>query len=662
MEPIKKVLVNVPQSFTEIEKAQGRANLGCAAASDIPSSNVLYTPQTLTLSEQMQARDNIAAASTAVATQSANGLMSITDKIKLDGIAAGAEVNVQADWNQTNTSADDYIKNKPSIPSVIVTDVTVDGTSVVSNGTAAITMPTALVPPVTSNDDSKVLTASYNGGVGSYSWVTSAAGGAEVVWLTYNSTMTPQDVVDIYNNIINKSKIYMILYNNRIYTATGVYSDGINRYDILFTNISNNQVEYPWNSLARSFVSFIRLISQSTIGWYISDRKFELVPTPASTDNNKVLTAHGDGTYYDLTWETPSSGTVSDVTVNGTSVVNAQGTAVVTVPTNTSDLNNDSGFITSSQVPAQVNSDWNSSSGVSEILNKPSLATVAISGSYTDLINTPTIPAAQVNSDWNAVSGVAEILNKPTINSLVAGSNITITESGNATTISATQSNSDWNASSGVTQILNKPESKYFLWDTSSANGFDIWANIYDASDHYSAYLPICLLEDDPSNPSYNHAILHTNFSSTQQSGITVYNDAMITSYLTRDTSTHLALSKGLWYYEFAIELVPTQLVSGIADMTINIYSQVYDTPSSIPSYYMVKNINVPVNCNVQSTYTRMISGVIYSIRDFTFDSQGLLSSGQTLSVMFDINSSTVPSGAAFKFRQTGLHLVKLGV
>lgn len=43
------------------------------------------------------------------------------------------------------------------------------------------------------------------------------------------------------------------------------------------------------------------------------------------------------------------------------------------------------------------------------------LATVATSGSYSDLLNKPTIPAAQVNSDWNADSGVAQILNKPTI-------------------------------------------------------------------------------------------------------------------------------------------------------------------------------------------------------------------------------------------------------
>lgn len=38
-----------------------------------------------------------------------------SEKSKLAGIAQGAEVNVQSDWNQTDTSADDYIKNKPSV-------------------------------------------------------------------------------------------------------------------------------------------------------------------------------------------------------------------------------------------------------------------------------------------------------------------------------------------------------------------------------------------------------------------------------------------------------------------------------------------------------------------------------------------------------------------
>lgn len=40
-----------------------------------------------------------------------------TLKDKLDGVAAGAEVNVQSDWNQSDNAKDDFIKNKPeSLP------------------------------------------------------------------------------------------------------------------------------------------------------------------------------------------------------------------------------------------------------------------------------------------------------------------------------------------------------------------------------------------------------------------------------------------------------------------------------------------------------------------------------------------------------------------
>ena len=85
--------------------------------------------------------------------------------------------------------------------------------------------------------------------------------------------------------------------------------------------------------------------------------------------------------------------------------------ASVSVPTKTSDLTNDSGFITAGAIPAQVNSDWNSTSGKSQILNKP----ILFSGSYADLTGKPNIPAAQVNSDWTAVSGVSQVLNKPNL-------------------------------------------------------------------------------------------------------------------------------------------------------------------------------------------------------------------------------------------------------
>lgn len=52
--------------------------------------------------------------------------------------------------------------------------------------------------------------------------------------------------------------------------------------------------------------------------------------------------------------------------------------------------------------------------------NYSGLAAVAFSGSYDDLEDKPPIPPEQVNSDWNAASGVSAILNKPTLGSAAA--------------------------------------------------------------------------------------------------------------------------------------------------------------------------------------------------------------------------------------------------
>lgn len=58
---------------------------------------------------------------TYVAKESGKGLSTndytTAEKNKLSGIQAGAEVNVQSNWAETNTSSDSFIQNKPSIPS-----------------------------------------------------------------------------------------------------------------------------------------------------------------------------------------------------------------------------------------------------------------------------------------------------------------------------------------------------------------------------------------------------------------------------------------------------------------------------------------------------------------------------------------------------------------
>lgn len=60
-------------------------------------------------------------------------------KDKLDGIESGAEVNVQADWNEADSTADDFIKNKPSIPSA-TSDLVNDSGFLTSSDVSAVAM------------------------------------------------------------------------------------------------------------------------------------------------------------------------------------------------------------------------------------------------------------------------------------------------------------------------------------------------------------------------------------------------------------------------------------------------------------------------------------------------------------------------------------------
>ncbi len=58
-------------------------------------------------------------------------------------------------------------------------------------------------------------------------------------------------------------------------------------------------------------------------------------------------------------------------------------------------------------LPAQVNADWNATSGVAQVLNKPSLATVATTGAYSDLTGTPTLGTAAA-ADTTAFATAAQ--------------------------------------------------------------------------------------------------------------------------------------------------------------------------------------------------------------------------------------------------------------
>lgn len=97
---------------------------------------------------------NLPASTTALA-----GLMLPADKIKLNGIAVGAEVNVNADWNATEGDA--LILNKPTIPTVDVNKEYVDTQLATKSDLPDYTV-FDIVMEITSSDNPSISQENYN--------------------------------------------------------------------------------------------------------------------------------------------------------------------------------------------------------------------------------------------------------------------------------------------------------------------------------------------------------------------------------------------------------------------------------------------------------------------------------------------------------------------
>ena len=88
---------------------------------------------------------------------------------------------------------------------------------------------------------------------------------------------------------------------------------------------------------------------------------------------------------------------------------------IPTVPTDISSFNNDAGYITSADIPSQVNADWEATTGVAQILHKPTL----FSGNYSDLTNKPTLFSGSYNDLTDKPTlfsgNYNDLTNKPTL-------------------------------------------------------------------------------------------------------------------------------------------------------------------------------------------------------------------------------------------------------
>ena len=386
------------------------------------------------------------------------------DANKLGGIESGAEVNVQSDWAVSDSSSDAFIKNKPTIPSG-----------------------DQLVPSATSSDEGKILTVDSNGDP---SWAPAQ---------TYSQVQSNWNETD-------SSAVSYIRNKPSIPTATSDLTNDSNF--ITSSDVPSAQVQSDWTESDTSSAAYIAhkptiptvdqsyssssTNAQSGVAVSQAISAVNQVPSSTSADDGKILTVDSNG---DPSWA-PAQ-TYSQVQSNWNETDSSAVSFIrnkPTIPTKTSDLTNDSNFITANDVPSsQVQSDWTESdtSSAAYIAHKPSLATVATSGSYTDLSNKPSIPTktsdltndsnfitasdipAQVQSDWTesnsssaayiahkpnlatvATSGsYSDLSGKPTIpsgNQLLPSA--TSADSGKVLTVDSTGS-PEWATSGGSTQV-----------------------------------------------------------------------------------------------------------------------------------------------------------------------------------------------------------------
>lgn len=295
------------------------------------------------------------------ATTSAAGLMSASDKTKLNGIASGAEVNVQSDWNVTSTSSDAFIKNKPTIPT---------RTSQLTNDSGFLTSYTETDPvfsaspaagitdaDISSWDAKSDFSGSYNDltnkpTIGNAT-LTIQKNGTNVQTFTANATSNKTANITVPTKTSD-------LTNDSDFVEDASYVHTDNNYTTAEKNKlagiaagAEVNVQANWTQTTTTADDYIKnkptLATVATSGSYNDLSNKPTIPTV----NNATLTIQKNGS------------TVNTFTANASSNV----TANITVPTQTSELTNNSGFLTSSTGVTSVNGNTGAVTGIQTTSN-----------------------------------------------------------------------------------------------------------------------------------------------------------------------------------------------------------------------------------------------------------------------------------------------------
>ena len=204
------------------------------------------------------------------------------------------------------------------------------------------------------------------------------------------------------------SGVQQILHKPNLATVatSGNYNDLTNK-----PTIPAEQVQANWNETNTSSKAYIQNkptipAAQVNADWNATSGVAQILNKPTipeyqvlSISNDTIFLTNGGFVKLNIEWDSINN-KPEFAPVALTGAYNDL-TGTPTIPNKTSDLANDRGFITLSDLPAQTQSDWDETdpSDAAFIVNKPTLADVATSGDYNDLSNTPDLSSYLTTAD-----------------------------------------------------------------------------------------------------------------------------------------------------------------------------------------------------------------------------------------------------------------------